>query len=319
MAPAYAQPTPAPSSTTASYDHLIEEALQAYEAGRFAEARTSFRRAHELAPTARTLRTIGMCSFNLGDYAEAVWSLESALTDKRKPLTEEQRAHVTDLITRANQHIGRFRMRLMPADVTLIVDGRPALVLGHSELLLEAGHHEIEARAPAYHTAYSTLNVDGGDRTTLIFGLTPDELSATPASTVNSRAPGADQDIGRPRVLTTSDTSSSGSALRTVGFVTLGVGVAGLIGFGVSGGLALSEENRLAERCPNTSCTIAYQKDVDRYDTLRTVSTATLIGGGAFALLGITLLLLPSHPSSERAANIQPMIGIGSVGVRGQL
>jgi tetratricopeptide (TPR) repeat protein len=59
----------------------INSALSAFENGRWAEARSDFRRAHELDPTARTLRTIGMCSFNLGDYIDAVQSLEAALED----------------------------------------------------------------------------------------------------------------------------------------------------------------------------------------------------------------------------------------------
>src|SRR3954451_3776514 len=61
----------ATDSNSSEYDGFIAQALQAYDAGRFAEARSSFRRAHEIAPTARTLRTIGMCSFNLGDYVDA--------------------------------------------------------------------------------------------------------------------------------------------------------------------------------------------------------------------------------------------------------
>src|ERR1700742_2147963 len=98
-APLHAQPENQPTQATPSaYDALIEQALASYDAGRFAEARTSFRRAHELNPTARTLRTIGMCSFNLGDYVEAVLSLETSLTDQRKPLTEDLRRHVTELI-----------------------------------------------------------------------------------------------------------------------------------------------------------------------------------------------------------------------------
>ena len=51
----HAQSALAPTAAPAGYDRSIEEALAAYEAGRFAEARVAFRRAHELMPTARTL------------------------------------------------------------------------------------------------------------------------------------------------------------------------------------------------------------------------------------------------------------------------
>ena len=137
---ARADATPAPTTASptppAAYEHLIDEAVQAYDAGRFAEARTSFRRAHELQPTARTLRTIGMCSFNLGDYADAVWNLERARTETRKPLTDEQQKHASELIAKANQHIGRFRLHLDPQDATLWVDGQAPLLLDQTEFTI---------------------------------------------------------------------------------------------------------------------------------------------------------------------------------------
>ena len=95
----------------------------------------------------RTLRTIGMCSFNLGDYADAVWNLERARAETRKPLTEEQQKHVLDLIAKSNQHIGRFRVHLDPPEASLLVDGRAPLLLDQTELLAEAGSHDIEGCA----------------------------------------------------------------------------------------------------------------------------------------------------------------------------
>jgi outer membrane protein assembly factor BamD (BamD/ComL family) len=47
---------------------LIGDAVAEYEAGHYQEARALFRQAHEKQPTARTLRGIGMASFELRDY-----------------------------------------------------------------------------------------------------------------------------------------------------------------------------------------------------------------------------------------------------------
>ena len=309
-------PTTASPTPPAAYEHLIDEAVQAYDAGRFAEARVAFRRAHELQPTARTLRTIGMCSFNLGDYADAVWNLERARTETRKPLTDEQQKHASDLITKANQHIGRFRLRLDPQDATLLVDGQAPLVLDQTELLLESGRHDIEARATGYQVAHTKLGVEGGDRTTLVLTLARDTSrpavaragagSSTPlaASSVNANAP--------------SSTASRSSLQSTLGYVTLGVGIAGLVGFGITSGLALSDKSTLDEHCPNATCNSRYEGTVSRYNALRTASTATLIGGGVLVVLGG--LLLFTRPS-ERAdsAQLTPLLGPGSVGLRGRL
>jgi tetratricopeptide (TPR) repeat protein len=300
-----------------AYEPLIEEALQAYEAGRYAEARTMFRRAHALNPTSRTSRGIGMCSFNLGDYTDAVYQLEQALIDTRKPLSDEQLAHTRDLISRANARVGRFRLRLTPAEVVLRVDGNPPLILEGNELLVEAGQHEIEARAPGYLMAKSALRVDGGDRTTLVFHLSRDEYAVAETMAAARAAPGAG-------VTSTEPAEARGDAwVRTLGYASLGVGAASLLGFAVTGALALADENKLQDRCPNEMCSETYRSTVQRYDTMRTLATVTLIAGGALTVLGTTLLIVgPSAQPSERARSkpaVEPIIGLGVVGVKGSL
>jgi hypothetical protein len=300
-APARADATPVPTTASpasqTAYDSFIDEGVKAYDEGRFAEARTTFRRAHELQPTARTLRTIGMCSFNLGDYADAVWNLERARTEPRKPLTDEQQKHASELITKANQHIGRFRLHLDPHDSALLVDGQAPLLLDQTELLLEAGRHDIEASAPGYQAAHTTLNVEGGDRTTLVMSLARDTSSMAVART------GADTPAPLTAPTMQSDVTSKSSLQSTLGYVTLGVGIAGLVGFGVTSAL---------------TCSARYEGTVSRYNALRTASTATLIGGGALAVLGGLLLLTRPSERPDRA-QLTPVIGPGSVGLRGRL
>jgi hypothetical protein len=100
--------------------------------------------------------------------------------------------------------------------------------------------------------------------------------------------------------------------------VTLGVGVAGLAAFGVVGALAIAAKSKLDDHCPQARCAPAYYRDVDRYETLKTASTALLIGGGVCAAVGAGLLLFRPGQSSEHAA-LEPMLGFGTFGLRGQL
>jgi hypothetical protein len=316
---ARAQSTPVPTTSSATaYDRLIEDGLQAYDAGRVAEARTAFRRAHELTPTARTLRTIGMCSFNLGDYADAVWNLERARAETRKPLTDEQQKHVLDLIAKSNQHIGRFRLHLDPQAASLLVDGRAPLLIDRNELLLEEGIHDIEARAPGYQIAHSSLNVDGGDRTTLVLNLRPDASGSTVAR-AGASLPAPPPASGEGHA--SSDTTGHGRSLQsTLGYVSLGTGIASLIGFGITSGLAIADKGVLEDHCPNATCGTADRSTVERYDALRAASTITLIAGGVFTVLGGALLLTrPSEHERMSRATLEPMLGPGSVGLRGRL
>src|SRR5262245_32294535 len=91
---------------------LIGDAVAEYDAGHFQEARALFRQAHERSPTARTLRGIGMCSFEMRDYVEASRSLTASLRDQRRPLTPEQKRHAEALLARAHTFIGRFTVKL---------------------------------------------------------------------------------------------------------------------------------------------------------------------------------------------------------------
>jgi len=322
---ASAEPTPqstSAESAASEYDTAIREAVDAYEAGRFAEARTSFRQAHEIMPTARTLRIIGMCSFNLGDYADAVANLEAALKDTRKPLTDEQRTHVTGLLAQANTRVGRFRLRLSPQETHLDVDGRKDVDIQGGELVLDAGQHDIAAHADGYQTANSKLNVQGSDRTTLVFNL-KHETATTPSTP----APVAAVAVPQPPVVPHEKPSNT---LRNLGYVSLGLGAASLIGFGVTGALALSDKSSLDDKCPSRTCPANVQSDVDSYDTLKTISTITLISGGVFTALGAVLLIAqPSKPEtraeretprkSRAQATITPYIAPFAIGVRGHL
>jgi tetratricopeptide (TPR) repeat protein len=318
--PAMAGGGNATDASSNEYDRFVAQALTAYDAGRFAEARNSFRRAHELAPTARTLRTIGMCSFNLGDYVDALLNLEASLVETRKPLSLDQRSHVSDLIARSQMHVGRFKIRLSPPDAVLWADGRPPPQLTTDEILLEPGRHELLAQASGHQASRSMLQVDGGDRTTLEIVLAPSpaatDVAVAPTAAPNA-APG---ELPSPPGASSSATHGQGGAntQAVLGYLALGVGGVGLVAFGITTGLAASKESSLDAHCNDRSCEPAYHDDVDTYDRYKLLSTVSLVTGLAFAGAGVALLLTQPDGHAERAS-ITPVLGIGAIGVRGQL
>jgi hypothetical protein len=303
---------------SSDYDRFIAQALSAYDSGRFAEARSSFRRAHELLPTARTLRTIGMCSFNLGDYVDALLNLEAALTDPRKPLNADQRSSAADLIARSQVHVGRFRVRVTPSDALLWADGRPPPRLGTDEVLLEPGRHELLAQASGHQPSRSTLQVDGGDRTTLEIRLELNPAGSDVAAAVTPSA-AARGEASAPAPLANPTAPEDRSNTQAVlGYLALGVGGAGLIAFGVTTGLAASKGSSLDARCADRQCPPAYHDDVDTYDRYKLLSTVSLITGLVFGGGGVALLLTQPNGRPESAA-LTPILGIGAIGLRGHL
>src|SRR5262245_21535053 len=66
------------------YREAIEAAVEELNAGLYEEALAQFSRAHELQPSARTLRGIGLAAYELRDYVRAVEALEASLEDPRR-------------------------------------------------------------------------------------------------------------------------------------------------------------------------------------------------------------------------------------------
>jgi hypothetical protein len=186
---------------------LIGDAVAEYDAGHFQEARALFRQAHERQPTARTLRGIGMCSFELRDYVEATRSLTASLRDQRRPLTSEQKRHAEALLARAYTFVGRFTVKLKPENASLFVDGKPAELEPEGVLLLSFGRHQLSLRCPSCAPTEKDQDVDvsGGEKRDIELALAPAPPPPPPDTTGgakgtgtgagNGPSPGGERDI----------------------------------------------------------------------------------------------------------------------------
>ncbi len=218
----------------APYDATIDAAVAEFSAGRWQEARALFQQAHAIHPNARTLRGIGMASFELRDYPAALRALAAALREPRRPLTDEQRAQVAELRDRARAFVGRFIVPAAPEGTLAYVDGVRVELDGEwpaaeAELLLAVGAHEITLRASADRSASARVTVRGGEDGPLEMDLAP----LAPPRREESR-PAAP---ARQHVVGTRDRASEpsvapwvvvgvGAGVMVVGAILLGVGAA---------------------------------------------------------------------------------------------
>jgi hypothetical protein len=164
------------------YTATIREALAEFEDGHFPEARALFQRAHELQPSARTLRGLGISAFELREYEDATVRLEEALASTVKPLDGKLRSDTESLLHRTYGFVGRYVLGLEPHFAQLLVDGAETDVRAGQRLLLSIGRHQLEARAPAYESDRRTLDVTGGENVGLSFTLT--QIPVAPIVTV---------------------------------------------------------------------------------------------------------------------------------------
>jgi hypothetical protein len=263
------------------YRATLKDALAEYDAGHFEEARALFRRAHEIFPNARTLRSIGMASFELRDYVAAVRALSAALAEARKALSPEQRAHAQGLLDRSRMFVDVYALKITPQDARTLVDGRTPEFEADGTLLLSFGAHNIEVSKPGFVLRTLVVNVRGNERKELAVTL---ERKALPGP----KPPGPDS--------VAEGTVSGGKPKRPPGSSMLGPGTAWLLAAGGTallsvgaGALWLFENNELND-CRNPPSGL----QCDNRDSIvsrRNIAVGTAIGAGAaavgFAIVGI--------------------------------
>jgi hypothetical protein len=206
----------------------------------------------------------------------------------------------------------------MPANAQVTWDGQPvsAATLGVKRPA-DPGSHAVHVSADGYKPV--DLKVDVPVSGTVDAPLTIEkDPNATPTAGTGTPAPD-----GTAPGKTEQPTASSGGP----GFwpwVALGVGGAGLIAGGITGGLALGAHSNLQNKCGGGSgtCPPSAQSDVDSYNTFGAISTVGFVVGGVGAAAGVVLLLLKPNlvstsPAPAAGLQVHPVLGLGAVGAEG--
>jgi hypothetical protein len=306
-----AQPLHAQAAATdaeSQYQTTVSQAVHEFGLSNWAEARALFRRAHQLSPSARTWRGMGMAAFELKMYVDAQRELQAALSDTQRPLTEEQRTQVVSLFEQTKSYVGRYHVTLEPAGAKLQVDGQDVTLDEGNVLLLSLGAHTLGARAAGHDDATVSLKVEGGEDAPL-----PIKLSVTPPPTQPTAAPApaaATAPAHAPK-----DEGMSG--LTVAGWVLLGTAA-------VAGGsaaafwfIADSQYNELDKGCGSTvaGCTDADIADsgVETSDLIHGIS----VGLAGAALVGSVVCFVMGASDSGEAETAAIHLGPGAVTVRG--
>jgi len=173
--------TAAPSHAEAKqneYQELIKQALHEYRLGNFSEARAFFSRAHALSPNARTLRGLGMSSYELRNYVEAIDYFEQALDAKKRPLTRPMRKNVTKLLSQSRSFVTQLQLHVEPEHAETHIDTRPVTHDKDGNILLNPGTHELSVEAPDYEPIAHTIRTNGGESLTMNISLQRSKTAA---------------------------------------------------------------------------------------------------------------------------------------------
>jgi hypothetical protein len=187
----------------------------------------------------------------------------------------------------------------------------------------------VEIKADGYETFKQVVTLKEGERLEVPVALrkTGDPAAPPPPAPGPGAAPGPapgpgpgpEPTPGPDGGDTPAEPSSGGlSPLVWVGF---GVGAAGLLVGGITGGIAAGKASDLKDRCPDNAC--PREETEDDYDstyTMAHVSTVGFVVGGAGAALGLVALFALSGDDEADTATItvQPSVGLGSLGITGR-
>jgi hypothetical protein len=248
------------------------------------------------------LMNLGQCSEKQGKTATA-WALykEAAFTARRQSRVEDE-ANATTLAAALEPRLAKLQINAGPGKaaegLVIRTDGQEvgAGALG-TPIAVDPGSHVIEATATGYSVWSTTVTASEGAVKVV-------EIPALVKAAAPPSAVGAD--------------GGGSSARRTAGFVSLGVGGAGLVLGVVAGAIAAGDHGSLASSCPAGSCPPAQWSKVDSYNTTATISTIGLAAGGALAALGVVLLVTAPRGTTARVGlMVQPAAGGGGVAAVG--
>ena len=305
--PAWAEPNEADRATARS---LALEGHAALEKKDYATAADRFGRADSLvhAPTlvvdwARALQ-------GLGRYVEAHEKYELVL---REGVDASSPKSWLRSLEDAKKELDALKPRLAwitvnlkePREASVKISGVlvPPAALGVKRAA-DPGFPEVVVAATGYETFTQTVSVGPGEEKSIDVTLNKLPQVVAPAQPANDAA-------YRPR--------QHSNTRRVMTYVAFGLGGAGLIAGGVTGGLALRKRSDLKGECIDDACRSSSSKKIDTYHTLGTVSGVAL--GVGVAGVGTGLVLLLTEPKAEETASakptLRPLLGWGVIGAEG--
>lgn len=302
----------------AEYQQLINDALSEYDRGSWEESAALFRRAHELIPSARTLRGLGLTAYEARRYPDSIRYLTDALTDTRHALTPKQKEDIEATLDRARLFVGYLELQVEPAGTTVMINGQDARPDASGTVITDVGWMDIEARAEGYETLAKRIRVNAGDHQTLDLKLT----RTPPPQAAVVAAPAPKPALVEPRVdaaplpATTQPAADSDSPYTTWKWVTAGAAIAAL-----GTGAALLIVQKAKAPAYNHDCVASEMPAADCDDrkallggTLWTGSIVGLSVGAGLGVLSAVLFGLDANYGTERSPALA-CTGAGTLGV----
>ena len=274
---------------------LIQEQPPNYQ-----DAYYQFRLAYEKSKSWKVLGNLGLCSFKLERDGEAIQYYTDYLKGGGNDIDPDERSALQRDLLVLNGNSAGVTLTAAATDID-VTDSRAGssappqsyrLEGGKLALRLRAGTHTITAthagKSVRWEVALSPGRSDTHD-----FDFSEQNLAVVAPAKATPAAPAVTTPVQQPP-----EPASSGSPLRTAGFVTAGVGVGALVGGVVLGLMAKGKETDAKNTCTGLICPTSTESKFDSAQSLATVSNILFISGGVLAAGGAGMIIF-GGPKSE--------------------
>lgn len=302
------EPTPATSEASVQEARLYfgngVELLQA-DPPNYQDAYPQFQLAYEKSGQSwKVLGNLGLCALKLERDGEALAYYQRYLDQGGEQIDAEERRSIEREILLARGNMATLRLSTERPGVRVTVERQgssvPAQIYefdGQSlELGVRSGQLTLTAREGENSESWQVL-LGAGESAEYSFTFAPPEPTAAPAAATAPSPAEVEQRRGA-------------TPLQIAGYATAGVGVAALVGGGVSGILAKQQESDAKDTCIEGVCAESTEGDLDAASDLAVLANALLIGGGVLTATGVTLVIVGGRRGGdEKVARGSLMVG----------
>jgi hypothetical protein len=289
---------------------LAQDGEQDFKEGRFSDASEKFLKAYYAVKVPTLARSAARALVQQGKLVRASELYRQALLLQPNELwigslQQDAQRKSKDELAELMPRLGRLKIEvkgapLVEVEVSIDEIGVPTSLIGVNQYVDPGKRRVVAKRGTATIEKIVTIVESGRQEVVL-------ELASQPVSPVlvmksESKHPAA---------------VSKSNTMRTLGWVGLGMGAAGLALGATTGILVAVKHSDVSADCPGSSCDPEKVSPgtTDSYNTMRSVSTIGFVVGVASAAVGVSLLLTTTRSSDN--PSVSAWLGPSTAGLRG--
>lgn len=294
---------------------------------KFAEAAVELRASLNIVASPNTRFALARCLVEMGALVDAYNELTKTIADARALAAKEARyGEAADAAETERKDLAQkivvltLKIDHMAADTVVKINDKEVpkdalaapipLVPGVIDIVVTTGGKEASRNSSAIGPGETTVSLDAEPPK----AAPPPPPPRSPTAIDPNDIP---KDDPKPKPPPPPPAPSTG--LRTGAYIAGGVGVLGLIGFGVFGALEKGTYSDLQTACHNGPCPANKQDDVSSGKTQQLLANVGLVVGVVGVAAGATLFVLSMPKKTAGPVSAQVVVGPSFIGVRGAL